>query len=226
MGFNVKCHVTCVADVQVARNKVNLNGSSASDNSVVEAEISEASSRLGEPFRMFTSDARTGLSCQEWLGACYAWIIEELRLNPATDIDKIIENVESQLLQSDLRDSMVHGTGLPANISELDNTSLHGPPVLVEIISMTEIGHSAFSLQNTRQTRIDASDLAVLAADDTGEGDGSIPNYPRAMLRFELSDGSVTFQAMEYRTLPEIQLGVTPLGYKVRCLAFTNLRAS
>jgi RecQ-mediated genome instability protein 1 len=111
---------------------------------------------------------------------------------------------------------MVPGTGLPADVSGFDNTSLHGPPILVEIVSMTEIGHSAFSLQNTRQTRLDATDLTVLASEEATSEDGTIPNYPRSMLRFELSDGSTTFQAMEYRTLPELQLGVTPLGYKVR----------
>jgi hypothetical protein len=51
------------------------------------------------------------------------------------------------------------------------------------------------------------------AVDEPGE---EIPNYPRSMLRFELGDGSVKFEAMEYRSIPEIQLGVTKLGYKAR----------
>jgi RecQ-mediated genome instability protein 1 len=135
-------------------------------------------------------------------------------LNPSTDLEKIIRNVEEQLLQSDLGDSMLRGTGLPPNVAELDNTRLQGPPILVEILSITEIGHSAFSLQNTRQARIDKEDLAGLATAEGGEDEGPIPKYPHSMLRFQLSDGTTVFDAMEYRTLPEIQLGVTPLGYK------------
>ena len=75
----------------------------------------------------------------------------------------IIEHVDSQLLQSNLSDSMLEGTGFPPNIAELDNYTLQGPPILVEIVAMTEIGHSAFSLQNIRQARIERADLAGLA---------------------------------------------------------------
>ena len=139
-------------------------------------------------------------------------------MNPAVDLDKILENVEFQLLESNLEDSMLRGTGLPANVSELDDTRLRGPPVLVEIISMTEIGHSAYNLQNIRQTRLDRVDLTGLVGDDD---EGPVPNYPRSMLRLQLSDGSVIFEAMEYRPLPELQLGTTQLGFKV-CLAATN----
>lgn len=52
------------------------------------------------------------------------------------------------------------------------------------------------------------------AGPDDGE-DYTIPRYPRAMLRMVLSDGSRTLQAMEYRHITALQLGVTPLGCKV-----------
>jgi RecQ-mediated genome instability protein 1 len=112
---------------------------------------------------------------------------------------------------------MLAGTGLPPNVSELINSTLTGPPILVEMVSITEIGHSAFSLHNVRQARIERADLAGLAEqEEDGEEEGSIPNYPRSMLKFELSDGSTTMQAIEYRRLPGLQLGETPLGLKVR----------
>lgn len=107
-----------------------------------------------------------------------------------------------------------------------------GPPVLVEVIAVTDIGHSAFSLQNTRQARLDKADLAGLAAQKrerdgqqgVGEGEpqgdeedeGPIPKYPRGMLRFELSDGHTVIKAIEYRKIPELVLGELELGYKVR----------
>lgn len=153
---------------------------------------------------------------QEWLNACCAWIAEELHLNPATQTAEFISNVENQLLESDLRDSMVEGTGLPSNIASQNGTRLGGPPVLVEITAITEIGHSAFNLQNVRQARIERADLAGLAAEEGVEDDeGPVPNYPRTMLRLEISDGTVTLPAIEYRPLSQLKIGETPLGYKV-----------
>ena len=118
---------------------------------------------------------------------------------------------------------MLPGTGLPRNVAELNNTKLQGLPILVEIVSMTEIGHSAFSLQNVRQARIEKADLAGLAGEEDenqedGEEAGPVPKYPRSMLRFQLSDGATVLEAIEYRKIPELELGVTPLGYKVRLL--------
>lgn len=117
---------------------------------------------------------------------------------------------------------MLPGTGLPQNVYELDNTKLQGPPILVEIISITEIGQSAFNLQNVRQARIERADLAGLAEEgdeqDGGEDAGPVPKYPRSMLRFQLSDGATVLEAIEYRRIPELELGVTPLGYKVNAI--------
>ncbi|KAF9223778.1 hypothetical protein BS17DRAFT_118080 [Gyrodon lividus] len=101
-----------------------------------------------------------------------------------------------------------------------------GPtPLLVEIRSITDIANSAFSLLNTHQTRLDRADLGLAQGDANPNGEqqqqideedeGPIPRFPRGMLRFELSDGCTTFRAIEFRSLPELELGVTPLGYKM-----------
>ncbi|KDQ57096.1 hypothetical protein JAAARDRAFT_130904 [Jaapia argillacea MUCL 33604] len=150
----------------------------------------------------------------EWLSACYQWVVEELHLNPSEDFKRITSNIESQLLQSDLSNSMLANTGFPRNVLDLNNQRLTGPAILVEVISIMEIGQSAFSLQNVRQTRLDRADLAGLG-EDNGEDEGPVPNYPRSMLEFELSDGTICLKGMEYRRLPDFQLGVTPLGAKV-----------
>lgn len=156
-------------------------------------------------------------SSQEWLRDCYAWVLESYRLNPTTDMNTIINHVEEELLESHLSDSMIPGTGVPQNIDSMQNGKLSGSPILVEIVAIMEIGHSAFSLQNIRQTRIERADLAGLTINEEGTDDeGPIPKYPRSMLQFKLSDGHTTFQAIEYRRLPGLELGETPLGYKVR----------
>ncbi|KAI0322756.1 hypothetical protein OF83DRAFT_1080008 [Amylostereum chailletii] len=152
----------------------------------------------------------------EWLNDCYDWVITEHHLDPAKDMPKIIEYVNVQLLSSNLADSMIPGTGIPATVAGMERGHLSGPPVLVQITTLTDIGHSAFSLMNTRQTRIDKEDLAGLAEDDGGEDDGPIPRYPRSMLRFTLSDGSTTLPAVEFERLPQLELGETPLGFKIQ----------
>ncbi|KAH7930217.1 hypothetical protein BV22DRAFT_1001132 [Leucogyrophana mollusca] len=165
----------------------------------------------------------------DWLRDCCAWITDEHHLGPTTDFDEFIGHVETQLLQSSLEDSMVPGTGLPQNIGGMNKTTLSGNPILVEIRSITDIAQSAFSLQTTRQMRIDRADLAGLAP-EAEEDEGPIPKYPRGMLSLELSDGSVMLRAIEYRHLPGLELGVTPLGFKVNippcvpwgCLAFVG----
>ncbi|KAH9959580.1 hypothetical protein BC827DRAFT_491392 [Russula dissimulans] len=157
---------------------------------------------------------------ENWLSQCYAWVIEEHSLNPATDMNKIIEQVEVQLLMSDLTDSMVHGTGLPHNVGGLQKGTLSGPPLLVQIVALTEIGHSAFNLMNVRKTKIDRADLSGLAQgdgddnEDEAADEGPVPKYPRAMLQFELSDGAIRLNAIEYKKIPQLDLENTPLGFK------------
>ncbi|KAJ3907915.1 hypothetical protein F5879DRAFT_986090 [Lentinula edodes] len=157
----------------------------------------------------------------EWLQACYDWIVTEKNMNPATDMQRIIEEVEVQLLESDLRDSMLHGTGIPNNVANINTaySKLTGPPILVQIEAITDVGVSAYSLHKTRlirEERRDAGEEQEGEADGEVEGEGPIPNYTRSMLRLELSDGATTLRAAEYRPIHELTLGHTPLGYKLQ----------
>ncbi|KAJ7761892.1 hypothetical protein DFH07DRAFT_412312 [Mycena maculata] len=156
----------------------------------------------------------------EWLDACYAWVTAEHHLDPTTHMPAIIEHVEAQLLQSDLCDSMSHGTGIPLPLLTAVSGTLRGP-VLVEIIAITEIASSALALDQVRVTRAERLAAGAGEGDEENEadlevdGEGPVPNYPRSMLRFELSDGASTLSAFEYRPMHELTLGVTPLGYKL-----------
>ncbi|CAE6494174.1 unnamed protein product [Rhizoctonia solani] len=146
----------------------------------------------------------------EWLDACYEYITGELAVS-LDDFESLKTHVEEQLLQSSLADSAVRNTGLP-------DPNSHGVQIkntLCEVVALTEIGHSAFTLKNVRQARVDKEDLAGLAGDLEDGEDYSIPKYPRSMLRFELSDGTKTMRAIEYRRIPDLELGVTPLGTKI-----------
>ncbi|KAI5989403.1 hypothetical protein F5J12DRAFT_727939 [Pisolithus orientalis] len=167
----------------------------------------------------------------EWLSDCCDWISSTYNISPSTHFHDFITHVEAQLLQSNLEDSTVPGTGLDAELVRIEDQTTGSVPLLVEIRSITEIAHSAFSLLNIHQTRLDRADLglAVETRDhqEHGQGrqdedQGPIPRFPRGMLRFELSDGHTLFQAIEFRSMPELVLGETPLGFKV-CSLYCSL---
>jgi RecQ-mediated genome instability protein 1 len=152
---------------------------------------------------------------KEWLSECYNYVQSQ---PGGANLENAKQQVEAQLLASDLRDSTIPHTALPANVGQMENSRLPGP-YLVQILALTDIGHSAFQLKNTRQIRQERADMSALAIEnenqEEGEEEGPVPDYPRGMLRFELSDGSTLLPAIEYRKLPQLVLGVTPLGCKV-----------
>ncbi|KAI9060651.1 DUF1767-domain-containing protein [Trametes sanguinea] len=153
----------------------------------------------------------------EWLEGCYTWIEQELSLVPGRDLDKILTNVNEQLLESDFADSMLSGTGFPEEIFQGRDKQLKGP-ILVEVVGIMEVGHSAYSLMQTFEARAEWRKQAELR-DAQGERDAGeqkpMPKYPRSMLRLELSDGAYVLPAIEFKRLPEFELGETPLGCKV-----------
>jgi len=137
--------------------------------------------------------------------------------------------VEMQYVWSDLGLSTRHvaGTGIPIPQNDeggdLHNITLFFTPTLVQIHSIAEIGASAFTLKTTLEqrrdiisgaTRIrrleDEEEDATQAAKEKGP-----PPYARSMLSLLVSDGRTALRAIEYRRIPELTLGVTPLGTKV-----------
>ncbi|KAG1887012.1 hypothetical protein F4604DRAFT_1719583 [Suillus subluteus] len=141
-----------------------------------------------------------------WLRDCCSWIASSYSLSP-TDFPQFSSHY-----------STLPNTGLPQNIHTIKKARLTGLPCLVEIRAISDIGISAFSLMNVRQNRMDRADLAGLVREDeedAEEDEGPVPKFPRGMLRLELSDGFTTVEAVEYRSIPQLELGVTPLGYKI-----------
>ena len=100
--------------------------------------------------------------------------------------------------------------------------------MLVQIMAITDTGVSAYQLEQVRAAReehILSGDVYEEGEEDGDvdiEGEGPMPKYPRGSLRLRLSDGVTKLEAMEYRPLPQISLGSTPLGYKVRIFALDS----
>ena len=152
--------------------------------------------------------------------------------DPGINTRDLIHAVNLQLLLSSLSDSCLPHTGLP-DPDALDD--LHGEilfqkdPCLVMVMSIMEVGHSAFQLQTTMENRKEAlsgvrrirrirNPQADGVEEDEAEEDDddeAIPPYPRGLLRLELSDGFNTFKAMEYKRIDGLTLGETALGSKV-----------
>ncbi|KAF8907305.1 hypothetical protein CPB84DRAFT_300216 [Gymnopilus junonius] len=156
----------------------------------------------------------------EWLEGCVQWLEDDQKLSPVNNFPEFIKQVEVQLIESDLVDSMQHGTGLDPNISRFTGNLL-GPPVMVQIMAITEVGTSAFNLEQIRVAREERmlAGEGNIEGDEEGdvevEGEGPMPKYPRGHLQFQLSDGATTFEAFEYRPIPEFALGTTQIGFKL-----------
>lgn len=95
---------------------------------------------------------------------------------------------------------------------------LDGAHILVQIVGLTEIGSSAYQLLQVKKEREEFETGGIVGLDgeeDEVDGARGMPKYPRGMLRFRLSDGRNEAEAIEYRSLPALELGETPLGYKM-----------
>ncbi|KAH6913275.1 hypothetical protein BKA70DRAFT_1558649 [Coprinopsis sp. MPI-PUGE-AT-0042] len=146
-------------------------------------------------------------------------IIRRVSLDPP-NYTKIIAVIQKQILKADLFDA----TGLPPQISSRETTiCIAGPPVLVQIKALTDIGISAFKLEEVRKAR-EERPQSGLGTEEDGEdegdieveGEGPMPKYPRGTLMFGLSDGTAILKAMEYKVLPQLSLLTTPPGYKMQ----------
>jgi RecQ-mediated genome instability protein 1 len=162
-------------------------------------------------------------------------LLNELQLDQGSQWDELAKQVELQLLQSDLADSMQRQTGFPASIHNMKNgvigTRASGGGILVQINAITEIGASAFTLKNVRQARMDKADMTGLTKDkidteagedqvnstarEVDEEDVTMPSYPRSMLSLMVTDGNLQIKAIEYKKINDLKLGETPLGCKV-----------
>ncbi len=138
-------------------------------------------------------------------------------------------HASGRVAASVFRSARLHGSFVrfPPTYTTTAKVSTGAQPILVEITALTEIGQSAFNLLNTRQARLEREDLAGLVEREReqngqdGEDEGPVPNYPRQMLKLEVSDGTVSLPAVEYRKIPELILGETQLGCKVGPCSFS-----
>ncbi|POW13405.1 hypothetical protein PSTT_03842 [Puccinia striiformis] len=170
---------------------------------------------------------------EAWLTQCCEYLQTHFDLTPP----QLIKKIENQLLLSDLSTSTTN-EGSP--LTDLRNSETEEverqikikelPPnrgVLVQIQSITEIGHSALSLQTVHSKIMDdvQGRDRVLDLEDPESEDRQAPIvYPRAMLKLTISDGHHSLPAIEYQKIEGLNLSETPLGCKLLIKAATVRR--
>ena len=143
---------------------------------------------------------------------------------PYFDYDHIVHGIHEEIRNTSLQDMAVAGTGLAPFInSPTAHGNLEGPFVL-EITHVIEIGICASDLEEVRQERahirhqqrVSRARAASRRGRTTQSAVQVVPDYPRKRLKIFLTDGFIELEAIECGNVPEIALGETPMGTKVR----------
>ncbi|TEB10193.1 hypothetical protein FA13DRAFT_1653252 [Coprinellus micaceus] len=138
---------------------------------------------------------------------------------PYFDYDHVTHQLHESVQNTSLQKIAMAGTGLtPLTNSPTAHGTIEGPLVL-ELVHLTEIGVSALALEGIRQERaISSTSVAYRRGERLQEQEQILPEYPRERLKLVLTDGFNELEAIECGRLPDIVLGKTPMGTKVRLL--------
>lgn len=161
---------------------------------------------------------------QEWLSECINYLTAHRQdLMGAA----LLKTIEQQILLSPLEACTSAGS-IPDEVQEMEDGTLSpGKGVLVQIISLDEVGHAAVGLREVLHSQKEEARLGQEAANrvrvhgltqegvDGDEAAGQVTRYPRTMLKLQLSDGHTVLNAIEYKHLPALNLADTALGAKI-----------
>ncbi|KAM0748158.1 hypothetical protein T439DRAFT_328146 [Meredithblackwellia eburnea MCA 4105] len=145
----------------------------------------------------------------EWLNACIEYLTTHF---DQAAPQRLIKLVEEQLLLSDLSTSVLPSPSLLAVTSHSPSGiyfKARNERVLVQVMAVDDIGHSALELRDTLKAKRDAK-----------EGDEK-PVFARGTAKLRLSDGhtdivAIELQKVEGLGLEEVSLGTKMLLHNVR----------
>lgn len=165
------------------------------------------------------------ITLQEWLTHLCRGLMLLRHPSPVDDWEEYLRTVIDHTMNSKLEETAEVGTGLPPLISASTTYTTIDHPVVLQLVHITEVGISAFLLSSVREERDKAYRCGLLSLADHGGCptpsnletiEESLPEYPRKCLKMYLSDGRTTIEAMELEIIPELRLGKTRMGVKVR----------
>ncbi|EAU83821.1 hypothetical protein CC1G_13138 [Coprinopsis cinerea okayama7 len=157
-----------------------------------------------------------------------------LRWQEENPIDPTFQDKDDQLLaafasifyRTPLSQSTLPGQGLPPFSDAATACLKIRGPLWMEVVSIDDLGVSAFQLERVRLERrryiLDrvsqaARERKVFSRDESAAIRATLPKYPRKTLQLRLTDGSQEIDAFEINgPLPHISLDETFIGHKIR----------
>lgn len=144
----------------------------------------------------------------EWVEACIDWLKDEHQNSgDHLSLDKMKKLVYEQWLVADLTELGMHY--FPAEVATAEKYTLSGHYCL-QVNSMIDISMSYYS-QQVKLKGIDTSNSSI--SYDEPKKPTWQPPHTR-MFKLELTDGMTKIHAMEYNTIPDLNLELKP-GFKV-----------
>lgn len=148
-----------------------------------------------------------------WLENCINWCRQEIGSRQYTS-EELYSKVHEQWLLLDLRD--VELPQLPTNAAKAKKMILN-KTLFLQLMSVLDISKSKFT---QLQTLKNLNPLTRGIDDDSNEEDK--PGAKR-MLQLTLTDGVEEIKAIEYRTIPELNINLTP-GAKIKLIHPITIR--
>ena len=171
---------------------------------------------------------------QQWLAECCDYVQESFaNISPP----QLIKKVEEQILLASLSEICDSGALPTENLSETLHCVIGDKKILVQVVGMTEVGHSAQALKDTHEQRKEEARITAKGGqaertrvvgnlEGEEEVNGKTIKFPRAMLSLQLSDGFTTLKAIECKRIPGLSLEETPLGCKVCSKSCSKITAN
>ncbi|TEB18725.1 hypothetical protein FA13DRAFT_1719542 [Coprinellus micaceus] len=132
------------------------------------------------------------------------------------------------ILNASFREIAEIGTsGLSNHLQHRTPQSLLVGPIVLEIVHIIEVGRNTFEVEEVHQTRCNIQwEYRRSIMQSVTQSNpalrllpphySTLPPYPRDRLKVFLSDGFLELEALETQRLPNLTLGRTPMGTKVR----------
>ncbi|CAG8697053.1 7287_t:CDS:2, partial [Cetraspora pellucida] len=143
------------------------------------------------------------------------WLQQRLLRPENTNLDnkQLYQAIYNEFLDSDLNKSV--NPHLPPLIEDMHKIIIgEHRPIILQIADIFEVGVSAQSLLDVVNSYLSGSVKQGHKYNDISDKQYESIKFPRGMLKFQLTDGYQSVDAIEYKPLSNLNL-LTPIGIKI-----------
>ncbi|CAG8624879.1 10351_t:CDS:2 [Dentiscutata heterogama] len=143
------------------------------------------------------------------------WLQQRLPYSENANLDnqRLYQTIYNEFLDSDLNKSME--PHLPPLIEDKHKIIIgEHQPIILQIADIFEVGVSAQSLLDVVNSYLSGSVKQGHKYNDLSDRQYESIQFPRGMLKFQLTDGYQSVDAIEYKPLSNLNL-LTPIGIKI-----------